>query len=57
MRASRVYRPTANKVYDRYHALFDCNEVCGDLMGVMFKSRVDAEKQQREYYNSEVKQC
>ena len=57
MRASRVYRPTTNKVYDGYHALFDCNEVYGDLMGVMFKSRVDAEKQQREYYISEVKQC
>ena len=57
MRARRVYRPTTNKVYDGYHALFDCNEVYGDLMGVMFRSRVDAEKQQREYYNSEVKQC
>ena len=45
-----------NKVYDRYHTLFDCNVVYGDFMGAMLKSRVESDKQQREYYNSEVKQ-
>ena len=56
MRVSRVYRPMKNKVYHRYHTLFDCNVVCGDFMGAMLKTRDEVEKQQPEYYKSEVKQ-
>ena len=54
MRACRVYRPTKHAVYDRYHTLHDSGVVYGDFLGDMFRKRVEADKQQREYYNSEV---
>ena len=51
----RVYRPIKHTVYDRYHCLFDCGTTYGDLMGQMYKQRIECDKQQREYYNAEVR--
>ena len=56
MIASRIYRPSKHTVYDRYHVLYDSNVVYGDFMGKMYKIRMDADKQLREYYNTEVKE-
>ena len=55
MKGSRIYRPIQNRVYDRYHCLHDCGIVYGDLMGAMYKARIECDKQQREYYNDEVR--
>ena len=54
MKGYRIYRPLTNAYYDRYHVTFDDKVVFGDFMGKQFKDRVQADKLQREYFNSEV---
>ena len=54
MRACRVYRPLKHAVYHRYHTLHDCGIVYGDVMGAMYRKRVETDKEQRNYYNKEV---
>ena len=54
MLASRVYKPITHTVYDRFHTLHDSSVVYGDFLGSMYKQRVDADRQQREYFNEAV---
>ena len=54
MLASRVYRPLTHTVYDRFHTLHDSSVVYGDFLGAMYRERVKADRDQREYFNSAV---
>ena len=55
MRACRVYRPSTHSIYHRYHTLHDPGIVFGDMMGAMYRKRIQTDREMREYYNSEVK--
>ena len=54
MNGFRIYRPLVNKIYDRYHVVFDSTIYYGDFMGEVFRQRVRADILQRQYYNQEV---
>ena len=54
MNGFRVFRPMVNKIYERYHVIFDADIYYGDFMGEQYKKRVRADVLQREYYNAEV---
>ena len=54
MNGTRVLRPLKNRVYDRYHCMYDCNTQYGDVMGAQYKRVIQMDKNQREYFNSEV---
>ena len=55
MRACRIYRPLKHAVYNNYHVLHDCDVVYGDVMGAAYQRRLKTDREQREYYNNEVK--
>ena len=54
MKGYRIFRPSTNTIYDRYHVIFDDSIIYGDFMGTAFKQRIQADALQREYHNAEV---
>ena len=53
---TRVLRPLKNRVYDRYHCMYDCNKQYGDVMGAQYQRVIQMDKNQREYFNEEVEE-
>lgn len=54
MKGYRIFRPSTNQIYDRYHTVFDDTVTYGDFMGRAYQERVRADALQREYHNAEI---